>query len=408
MNKSIKAMVLAIIASFPAISALAADAEEKIPVIIVFQKETPFHQLTSYAATADARAKQHPEGWSYLDKGVLGAVKRLEGVHHFSSTHVFSHAVKGFAVSLTQAQITALKSEPTIASIEVDAPIKVNAQELPWGISKVGADKSSTQAGNGSGAITNVNAYVIDTGIAREADLNVVKFVNFIDSNNTDCNGHGTHVAGTIGAIDNGIEVVGVAPGIKLTAVKVLDCNGSGTTSSVIKGIDWVTANAVRPAVANMSLGGGASSALDNAVLQSANSNIFYALAAGNSGADACNSSPARIGFNQNGVANGIIATAAIGSDSTETSWSNYGKCVDVWAPGLYIDSTNYKGGTPVTMSGTSMASPHTAGAAALYLSRHSTATASQVEQAILTYSVNAGTRSKDGNAVKLLQVNSF
>lgn len=405
MKNSISALALALAAAFPAVS-MAAVPEKTTSVIVIFQKDTPFHQF-AVNAHADDRAQANPPAWDYLDRGVLGAVQRLEGLHHFRSSHVFSHATRGFAVSLTDAQIAALKSEPTVASIEVDQEMKIDAQVLPWGIDRVEADRSSTLAGNGSGAVSNVNAYVIDTGIATHRDLKLVGLVNFIDRKNTDCNGHGTHVAGTIGAIDDTADVVGVAPGVRLTAVKVLDCNGSGTTSSVIKGVDWVTANAVRPAVANLSLGGGISQTLDDAVAKSAGSNIFYALAAGNSGANACNSSPARVGYNSSGLSNGIVATAATDSSNKEASWSNYGQCVDIWAPGVNILSTRAGGGT-TTMSGTSMASPHVAGAGALFLSRNPAATAQQVEDAVRNYAISTGTLSKDGRAIQLLQVDRF
>ena len=421
MKPLLSALALALLGLTPAVTAFAAAQNATVPVIIVFQQGTPFYQFAANAK-ADERVSENSPAWAYLDRGVMGAIQRLEALHRFRASHGYSHAVKGFAASLTEAQITALKSEPTIAYIEIDMPMKADAspkagggttttttttQVLPWGINKVEADLSFTLAGNGSGAISTVNAYVIDTGIGAHRDLNLVNHVNFIDLKNTDCHGHGTHVAGTIGALDNTVDVVGVAPGVRLTGVKVLDCNGSGTSSSVIKGIDWVTANAVRPAVANLSLGGGISQTLDDAVRRSAASNIFYAIAAGNSGVDACTSSPARTGFNSTGVANGIATTAATDSNNLEASWSNYGQCVDIWSPGVSILSTRLGGGT-TSMSGTSMASPHTAGAAALVLSRNPAATASQVEATIQTYGLRTGKLSKDAREIQLLQVNSF
>ncbi|MFN2414058.1 MAG: S8 family serine peptidase, partial [Pyrinomonadaceae bacterium] len=216
--------------------------------------------------------------------------------------------------------------------------------------------------------------------------------------------GHGTHVAGTVAARDNASDVVGVAPGAPLTGVKVLGCSGSGSWSGVIKGIDWVTANAVKPAVANMSLGGGANQAVDDAVVKSANSGVFYALAAGNDGADACNSSPARAGAGTN---NGVMTVAATDSADKETSWSNYGKCVDIWAPGLSILSTK-KGGGTTTMSGTSMASPHGAGGGALYLSSHTGSSPSNVESALKSAATTTANKSKDGRTITRLYVGGF
>jgi subtilisin family serine protease len=186
--------------------------------------------------------------------------------------------------------------------------------------------------------------------------------------------------------------------------VKVLGCSGSGYTSGVIAGINWVTANAVKPAVANMSLGGGVSQALDDAVRNSAASGVVYSIAAGNSGANACNSSPARAGA---GTANGIITTAATDSSNLETSWSNYGSCVDLWAPGAGILSTR-KGGGTTTMSGTSMASPHVGGTAALYLSSHAGSTPAGVETQLKSDSLATGTTSKDGKPVRLVYARGY
>ncbi|MDP8943564.1 MAG: S8 family serine peptidase [Actinomycetota bacterium] len=279
------------------------------------------------------------------------------------------------------------------------------AQALPWGIDKIDADLSSTFAGNGAGAVSNVNAYVIDTGVDKtHADLTVVNHVNFAGGPNKDCHGHGTHVAGTVAAEDNTSDVVGVAPGAPLTGVKVLGCGGSGTTSGVIKGVDWVTGNAKKPAVANMSLGGGVSQALDDAVVRSAGSGVFYALAAGNDGADACDSSPARAGA---GTDNGIATTAATDSGDNETSWSNYGSCVDIWAPGASILSTK-KGGGTTTMSGTSMASPHVGGGGALYLSSHTGDSPSVVEAALRSAATTTTNASKDGRTITREHVGGF
>ncbi len=312
---------------------------------------------------------------------------------------VYEHALAGYSAVVPSNRLEALRTDQNVAYVEADGTMHVVAQTLPWGIDKIDADISSTLAGNGSGAITNVNSYVIDTGIDKaHADLYVVNHVNFASGPNTDCHGHGTHVAGTVGAKDNTTDVVGVAPGLPQTGVKVLGCGGSGTTSGVIKGVDWVTANAKKPAVANMSLGGSYSQALNDAVLKSANSGVFYALAAGNDGADACNSSPASAGAGTN---NGVMTVAATDSADKETSWSNYGPCVDIWAPGLSILSTK-KGGGTTTMSGTSMASPHGAGGGALYLSSPTRASDSPaiVESSLKSSATATGTTSKDGRAI--------
>ena len=323
--------------------------------------------------------------------------------HAAAVAFVYSHALNGYAATIPNARLGAVRADPRVAYVEADGEMSIEAQTLPWGIDKIDADTSSTLAGNGSGAVSNVHVYVIDTGVdTAHADLNVVGHVNFAKGKNADCNGHGTHVAGTIAARDNASDVVGVAPGAPVTGVKVLGCNGSGSYSGVIKGIDWVTANAIKPAVANMSLGGSASSAVDDAVRRSAASGVFYALAAGNSGADACTQSPARAG-----TANGVMTVAATDSADREASWSNYGSCVDIWAPGVSILSTKVGGGT-TTMSGTSMASPHGAGGGALYLSSNTGASASSVESALKSAAVSTGTSSKNGAAIKRERVSGF
>jgi subtilisin family serine protease len=373
--------------------------------IVVFHDNAAFHSFRGFFH-ADDRARANPEAWGYLDHGVAGAVQVLEVSHGFRADHVYSHALRGFAARLTTQQIDALERDPMVAYIEADGPMTAFAQTLPWGINRIDADVSSTLAGNGSGDVTNVNAYIIDTGIdTAHADLNVVRHVNFAGGPNRDCHGHGTHVSGTVAARDNSIDVVGVAPGAPLTGVKVLGCGGSGTTSGVIKGVDWVTANAVGPAVANMSLGGGASNSLDTAVVNSANSGVFYAIAAGNSGANACNYSPARAGAGTN---NGIMTVAATDSSDREASWSNYGDCVDIWAPGVNVLSTR-KGGGTTTMSGTSMASPHVAGTAALYLSSHTTAAPEAAEIQLKADAITTIVPvSKDGSPIELINADKY
>jgi subtilisin family serine protease len=241
----------------------------------------------------------------------------------------------------------------------------------------------------------------------------VVGHVNFTgDGKNTDCTGHGTHVAGTVAAKDNAQDVVGVAPDVPLTGVKVLGCSGSGSWSGVIKGVDWVTANAAKPAIANMSLGGGASQAVDDAVRNSANRGVFYSIAAGNDGANACDYSPARAGRTKNADGtwnknNGVTTVAATNKTDGETSWSNYGACVDIWAPGASILSTKNGGGT-TTMSGTSMAAPHVGGGGALYLSSRTSANSSTVEVDLKSAAKKPGTKSKNGAEIVLEYVGGF
>jgi subtilisin family serine protease len=335
-----------------------------------------------------------------------GSVANDHGRRYGAETkHVYRHALKGYAARVPNHRLDELRGDRRVDYVERDGTAHAVAQTIPWGINKVDADASLTAlAGNGSGAISNVRAYVIDSGInGAHHDLGVSRHVNFAGGKNTDCNGHGTHVAGTVAARDNTSYVVGVSPGAPLTGVKVLGCNGSGSWSGVIAGIDWVTANAVKPAVANMSLGGGANRAVDDAVRRSAGSGIFYAIAAGNSGANACNYSPARAG----GGNNGIATVAATDSADREASWSNYGSCVDIWAPGVSVLSTS-KGGGTTTMSGTSMASPHTAGGGALYLSKNTSAAPAAVESALTDNDTTTANKSKDGRTITRLNVGGF
>jgi aqualysin 1 len=317
--------------------------------------------------------------------------------------YVYEHALKGYAGVFPEARLAALRADGRVAYVEPDGVMTAVAQTLPWGIDKIDADTSSTLAGNGSGAITNVNVYIIDTGVdTAHTDLSVVNHVNFANGPNRDCHGHGTHVAGTVAAKDNAQDVVGVAPGAPITGVKVLGCGGSGSTSGVIAGVDWVRANALKPAIANMSLGGSVSTALDNAVKSAANSGVFFAVAAGNSGADACNSSPARAG-----TQNGVATVAATDSNDNEASFSNFGACVDIWAPGVSILSTK-KGGGTTTFSGTSMASPHVGGGGALYLASHTGSSPASVEGALKNAATNTGKLSKDSRTIMRLYVGGF
>ena len=317
---------------------------------------------------------------------------------------VYTNTLEGFSAEIPDEDLAAVRANPYVDYVEPDGRVHALYQTLPWGIDRIDADASSTRAGNGSGAVSGVNAYIIDTGIDKtHPDLNVVGHVNFHGGKNTDCDGHGTHVAGTVAARDDAGDVVGAAPGAPLTGVKVLGCNGSGWTSNIIKGIDWVTKNAKKPAVANISLGGRASKALDDAVRRSASKGIFYAVAAGNAGADACTESPARAGA---GTDNGIATVAATDYRDQEAYFSNYGKCVDLWAPGVDIPSTQLGGGT-TTMSGTSMASPHVGGTAALYLSKNMGSSAAMVESRLKMDATGTGTpiipgtTSKDGRVIK-------
>jgi aqualysin 1 len=332
------------------------------------------------------------------------AVANLHAVRYGASVeHVWSSALHGYSAVIPNDRVAAVRADQNVAYVELDGIATTTAQTLPWGVDKIDADVSSTLAGNGSGVIANVDAYVIDTGIdTSHPDLNVVEFRQYASGPPRDCNGHGTHVAGTIGARDDTAGVVGVAPGIRLHAIKVLNCAGSGSWSDVISGINYVAATTARPAVANMSLGGPQNTAVDDAVKGAVAKGVFFGVAAGNDGADACGHSPAAAG-----TTSGVDTVAATDSSDTEASWSNYGNCVDIWAPGVSIYST-YKSGSYATLSGTSMATPHVVGGAALYLSSHTTANPGAVETALRNAATTTSKKSKDGRTIIREHVGGF
>ncbi len=295
---------------------------------------------------------------------VANESRRVAQAHRGTVTDVYSFAIRGFAANISEADVATLKARnPNIAFCEQEqvfttiptigtkgGPISIMAgQETPWGIARVGGGAAGTFA----------TAWVIDTGIQFDhPDLNVdtARSRSFVRQRSAaDQNGHGTHVAGTIAARDNGLGVIGVAPGARVVAVRVLDRNGSGTTTGVIAGVDYVAQYGQAGDVANMSLGGGVSQALDNAVVN-ASALVRFALAAGNSSANANNYSPAR--------ANGanIYTVSAFSIGDNWASFSNYGTPpVDFAEPGVAINSTWLNGGY-YTISGTSMATPHLAG----------------------------------------------
>jgi subtilisin family serine protease len=312
---------------------------------------------------------------------VDGAAKNLTAKHGGTVKQTYSSAVRGFELAANEKTARKLAKDPQVAFVEANQTIKaLDTQANPpsYGLDRVdqrdlplnGKYTFSTNAAN-------VNAYIIDTGIrTTHTDFGNRARVG-TDTvgdgrNGQDCNGHGTHVAGTVGG-----SQFGLAKNVNLFAVRVLDCNGSGSNAGVIRGVDWVTQNAKKPAVANMSLGGGASAALDNAVKKSIASGVTYAVAAGNESQNACNVSPSRLPD--------AITVGATDSRDNKASYSNFGTCLDIFAPGSAIVSAAISSNTArATLSGTSMASPHVAGAAALVLAKNPGFTPKQVRDALV------------------------
>jgi subtilisin family serine protease len=294
--------------------------------------------------------------------------------HGLTANFHYRAAFRGFAGRIPAERLEALRNDERVEYIEADQAVYVSAQTIPYGISNVAATTSSVLAGNGSGAVSGPTVFIIDTGIAAHTDLNKVGHVNYAGGKNDDCNGHGTHVAGTVGAKDDTNYVVGVAPGVPLFGVKVLDCSGSGTYSGVIAGMDFVAGHSAARKVANMSLGGGYSQAVNDAARNMVNNDVAVAVAAGNDGADASTKSPAS--------EPSVLTVAAHDSNNVNPSWSNFGSVVDLSAPGVSVLSTSKSGGT-TTMSGTSMASPHAAGAMAIYRANNGSASGAQTISAV-------------------------
>ena len=313
------------------------------------------------------------------------AVARAHSRFGAHVSHVYSHALKGYSASLPQALLTMLASDSRVQSIERDGIMRADTTQTgaTWGIDRIDQRNlplSGTYSYTNTGA--GVKVYIIDTGLRfthTQFGGRASSGVDEIDGGSADdCNGHGTHVGGTVAG-----STYGVAKQASLIAVRVLGCDGSGATSGVIAGVDWVTGNhlAGQPAAANMSLGGGASSALDTAVRNSIADGVSYAVAAGNGNflgfaANACSYSPARVAE--------AMTIGATGNNDAKASFSNFGSCVDWFAPGVNITSSWGTSDTATnTISGTSMATPHTAGVAALYLQTHPSASPAAVRQAL-------------------------
>ena len=375
--------------------AIAACSDESPAPVTAPTQEAPL-----YSASAAGIQDQYIV---VLNEGANArSVAAVAGV---SPRYVYGAALNGFAGTLNAGQLNALRHNPNVAYIEQDQVVSIATTQTSatWGLDRVDQrdlplSTTFTYLNTGLG----VNAYIIDTGIRFDH----VEFggrastgYDAVTPGGTaaDCQGHGTHVAGTVGGL-----TWGVAKAVTLKAVRVLDCSGSGTNAGVVAGMDWVTANHVKPAVANMSLGGGASTAIDDATRRMIAAGVATTIAAGNGNMggraqDACGYSPAR-------VAEGITVGSTTSTDA-KSSWSNYGTCLDIFAPGSSITSADYASATgSKVLSGTSMAAPHVAGVAALYLQSNPTASAQQVNDALVNNAtLNKVTSAGTGSPNRLL-----
>jgi subtilisin len=322
--------------------------------------------------------------------------------------HTYDHALHGFSIRVpNEKALETIVKSPEVDYVQPDIKLKAFVQSLPTGVNRVDGDLSSTKSGDGRGNV-NVDIGILDSGVdLNHPDLNVYRDVTFVSgtSSGNDDYGHGTAVAGVAAAKDNSQGVVGVAPGARLWAIKVLDSNGIGSTSDLIKGIDYVTEHADEIDVVNLSFGeDGPNDALHTAIINSVAAGVTYVVAAGNDAKDASSVIPASFPeviavsaiVDTDGKCGGIGKSTIVGKDDNFASFSNYGSVVDMAAPGVLIKTTT-RGSSYTTFSGTSASTPHVTGAAALYKSEHPDATPSDIRDALRSLGSSPATTC-DGN----------
>ena len=343
------------------------------------------------------------------DTATVGtALTKAENAYGATVENVYHSAIKGYSARMTPAEARVLEQSPSVESVEPDVRFEIAAQSMPTGINRSNADRSPRAGINRRDRRVDVDVAVIDTGVDLDHPaLNVyrrgAKNCSMFANGSNDAHGHGTHVAGTIGALDNRFGVVGMAPGARIWPVRVFDSSGAGSLSEVICGVDYVTRHAKQIEVANMSLssigsrddgrcGNAVGDPLHKAICASVARGVTYVVAAGNMSQNAAGSTPASYDevitvsaladFNGR-PGGGAGATCRPDGDDTFADFSNYGSDVDLVAPGVCIRST-WKNGQYGTISGTSMATPHVAGGAALYMARHPAASPEQVRHVLV------------------------
>jgi hypothetical protein len=350
-------------------------------------------QSSSNAGTSTSTTARRSNGKRYVVVLKKGNLSRPVADDHARSRHVkvervFGHAIRGYAGDIPDDELDAIKHDKRVAYVQRDKTMRAYAQILPWGVEKVsrnGDDWSSTRPGDGTGAV-NMDVYILDSGVRSGPDLTGGTEFNSRGGALDDCAGHGTFTAAVVGALDDANGVVGVAPGVRLHGVRVLDCNGRGTTTDVVGGLDWIVAHGVKPAVVQMSFGAQTiDRAFDESITRAVNAGFVITDAAGNDHVDACKQSPAHMG-----TLAGVITVGATGRKDAPASFSNFGSCVDVWAPGVRVTS-DFLNGSLAVGSGTSASAPHVAGVAALYLAGNAGASPSGVESAIKNAAVHIG-----------------
>ena len=308
---------------------------------------------------------------------------------------IYNNALDGFAIRVPNDMVLeAILKIPQVDYVEPDIKVKAFDQSLPTGVNRVDGDLSSTKSGDASGTV-NVDIGIMDTGIdLNHADLNVYKQVTFVSgtTSGNDDNGHGTSVAGIAAAKDDSQGVVGMAPGVRLWSIKVLDSNGNGLISEIIKGIDYVTQHATEIDAVNLSFGVvGSGTALRSAIINSVAAGVTYAAAGGNDANDASSTIPASYPeviavsaiVDTDGKCGGMSVGTTAGSDDTLADFSNFGSVIDIAAPGVLIKTTARSNSYTSSFSGTSASTPHVTGAAALYKSEHPGATPSDIRNAL-------------------------